>query len=197
MIDPSQIQTETPYYQPNPAAPVPFPYVASYNDPMFPTDKTIEADGYTIPNSDAWALRIVDSSNIAIYGAGLYSFFDNYSTDCSNQGKGETCQSRITSIENSAITMYNLNTVSNLWGWNRSPHSTCQLCGGEQHTDGFLPSQVGTHYMITVDGKDVAYYKDNLDGFVDTIALFRSSQGSAPQAAWSRGGLSQARGRNW
>ena len=34
---------------------------------------------------------------------------------------------------------------------------------------------VGTHYMITVDGKDVAYYNDNLDGFVDTIALFRDS----------------------
>jgi hypothetical protein len=28
--------------------------------------------------------------------------------------------------------------------------------------------------MITVDGVDVAYYEDNLDGFVDTIALFRS-----------------------
>ena len=25
-----------------------------------------------------------------------------------------------------------------------------------------------------VDGEDVAYYLDNLDGFVDTIALFRS-----------------------
>ena len=34
---------------------------------------------------------------------------------------------------------------------------------------------VGTHYMITVDGVDVAYYGDNLDGFVDTIALFRDS----------------------
>lgn len=34
---------------------------------------------------------------------------------------------------------------------------------------------VGTHYMITVDGKNVAYYGDNLDGFVDTIALFRDS----------------------
>jgi len=33
---------------------------------------------------------------------------------------------------------------------------------------------VGTHYMIEVDGVDVAYYGDNLDGFVDTIALFRN-----------------------
>ena len=45
--------------------------------------------GLTIPNADAWGLRIVDSTNILIYGAGLYSFFNNYSTACSNQGAGE------------------------------------------------------------------------------------------------------------
>ena len=34
---------------------------------------------------------------------------------------------------------------------------------------------VGTHYMVNVDGVDVAYYADNLDGFIDTVALFRDS----------------------
>jgi glucan 1,3-beta-glucosidase len=88
----------------------------------------------------------VDSGSISIYGAGLYSFFNNYSTDCSAQGNGEVCQNRIFSLEgdSSSITVYNENTV-------------------------------GTHYMITIDGRDVAYYADNLDGFVDTIALFRDS----------------------
>ena len=129
----------------NPAAPLPFPYVASLNDPRFP-QKTIQDGNLTIPASDGWGLRIVDSDDISIYGAGLYSFFNNYSTDCSNQGNGEQCQNRIFSLEgdSSAITVYNENTV-------------------------------GTHYMITIDGRDVAYYGDNLDGFVDTIALFRSS----------------------
>ena len=62
-----QIQTETAYYQPNPSAPLPFPYVASYSDPKFP-QKTVQADNYTIPAADGWGLRIVDSSRISIYG---------------------------------------------------------------------------------------------------------------------------------
>lgn len=80
-----------------------------------------------------------------MYGAGLYSFFDNYSTDCSDQGNGEVCQNRIFSLEGSSngVSVYNLNTV-------------------------------GTHEMITIDGRDVANYEDNLNGFIDTVALFRS-----------------------
>lgn len=101
---------------------------------------------YTIPGSNDWALRIVDSDSISIYGAGLYSFFNNYSTSCSAIGNGAICQNRIFSLEgeNSGINLYNLNTV-------------------------------GTHYMITNDGEDVAYYADNVDGFVNTIALFRDT----------------------
>ncbi|KAK5128062.1 hypothetical protein LTR85_005179 [Meristemomyces frigidus] len=139
-----QIQTETPYYQPNPSAPLPFPYVASLNDPQFPSTTIVDGN-VTIPNADAWGLRIVDSSDILIYGAGLYSFFSDYSTTCSNQGNGEVCQDRIAEIvDSSGITLYNLNTV-------------------------------GTHYQIVVDGVDVAYYGDNLNGFIDTVALFRSA----------------------
>lgn len=105
----------------------------------------VTADGLTIPNADAWGLRIYRSSNILVYGAGLYSFFDNYSTTCSNQGNGEQCQDRsFEVVSSSGINVYNLNTV-------------------------------GTHEMITVDGQNVASYADNLDGFVDTIALFRTS----------------------
>nr|OQO20319.1 hypothetical protein B0A51_12479 [Rachicladosporium sp. CCFEE 5018] len=133
-----QMQIETAYYQPNPPAPIPFPYVASLNDPQFPV-ATITADGYVIPASEGWGLRIVDSSNLLFYGVGLYSFFNNYSTACSNQGAGETCQNHIFSLEgrNSAISLYNLNTV-------------------------------GTHYQITIDGKEVAYYADNANGFIST-----------------------------
>ncbi|KAK4986613.1 hypothetical protein LTR66_007818 [Elasticomyces elasticus] len=136
-----QIQTETAYYQPNPNAVIPFPTVASLFDPVFPV-----AVVNGIPNADGWGLRILASQNILIYGAGLYSFFNNYSTTCSNQGNGEVCQNRIFSVEGavSNVDVYNLNTV-------------------------------GTHYMITRDGVDLAIYSDNLDGFVDTIALFRSN----------------------
>ncbi|KAK4561740.1 hypothetical protein LTR86_004419 [Recurvomyces mirabilis] len=136
------IQTETPYYQPNPSAPIPWPYVASLNDPQFPNPTATDGN-LTIPNADAWGLRIVNSKALNFYGAGLYSFFDNYSTTCSNQGNGEVCQNRIFEVvKSSGIDVYNLNTV-------------------------------GTHYMIEADGKNVAYYGDNLDGFVDTIVLYR------------------------
>lgn len=106
-----QIQTETPYYQPNPSAPTPWTYNATYSDPKF-AKATITANGYTIPNADAWGLRIVSSDNILIYGAGFYSFFNNYSTTCSAQGNGEICQSQIFQLQgsNSNINVYNENT---------------------------------------------------------------------------------------
>ncbi|KXT07061.1 hypothetical protein AC579_5873 [Pseudocercospora musae] len=139
-----QIQTETAYYQPNPNARIPFPVVPSLSDPSFPTT-TVKDGSLTIPAADGWGLRIVNSQDILVYGAGLYSFFNNYSTACSAQGNQSACQNRILSVEgtNSRVSVYNLNTV-------------------------------GTHWPITVDGKDVAYYNDNQDGFVQTIALFRS-----------------------
>lgn len=125
-----QIQTETAYYQPNPGATIPFPAFTAYNDPVLPT------------GSSGYGLRVVNSANILVYGAGLYSFFSNYNTACSNQGNGETCQMRILSVESSTMSAYNLNTV-------------------------------GVTKMITRNGVDIAAFSDNLDGFVDTVALFR------------------------
>jgi glucan 1,3-beta-glucosidase len=69
------IQTETPYYQPAPQATSPFPPVATRNDPDFATF----CAGKAASCYDAWGLRILDSTNVMIYGAGFYSFFDNYS----------------------------------------------------------------------------------------------------------------------
>ena len=149
-----EIQTETPYYQPNPNTAIPFPAVTSLNDPPV--------------ESDALGLRILSSNNILIYGAGLYSFFSNYYVHCSDavssppsitlsntilakhlltilQGNGEWCQSRIFSVEkSSAITVYGLDTV-------------------------------GTQNMITVDGNNVASYVNNIGAteFIDTIAMFK------------------------
>jgi glucan 1,3-beta-glucosidase len=71
-----QIQTETAYYQPNPPAIVPFPAVPVYKDYDFQTGCAGKAGNCAM----AWGLRVVDSRSIVVYGAGLYSFFDNYST---------------------------------------------------------------------------------------------------------------------
>ena len=137
------------YYQPNPGASSPFPVVTSLNDPT------------QTSTSDAWGLRILQSSNILVYGAGLYSFFDNYSTGkfyylwchchiakllaCSAVGAGENCQSAIFSVDSttSSVSVYNLNTV-------------------------------GSNQMIQIGGTSYAGYAQNINVFPDTIALFRS-----------------------
>ncbi|KAJ3507336.1 hypothetical protein NLJ89_g6366 [Agrocybe chaxingu] len=65
------IQTESPYFQPKPAAPTPFSIDARYHDPApYPG------------NASSWALAVKNSNHILIFGAGLYSFFINYSQDC-------------------------------------------------------------------------------------------------------------------
>lgn len=71
------IQTEQPYYQPTPKPPEPFKdAVGSFNgDQTFPcTDKE--------PCDEGWAVRVVDSQDITILGAGLYSWFDTYEQEC-------------------------------------------------------------------------------------------------------------------
>ncbi|KAI1085509.1 putative Exo-beta-1,3-glucanae [Whalleya microplaca] len=126
-----QIQTETAYYQPNPDATIPFAPVTWLHDPILG------------PGTDGWGLRIVDSSDVLIYGAGLYSFFNNYNVGCSAETSTVDCQPQIFSIEGSQVSVYNLNTV-------------------------------GTTKMITVNGQDIANAADNPDGFVDTLAVFRT-----------------------
>ncbi|KAI9727316.1 MAG: hypothetical protein M1828_006935 [Chrysothrix sp. TS-e1954] len=143
-----QIQTETPYYQPNPEANLPFPYVGRLHDPVFSAPGVggngTQANSTTgIPKADAWGARFVNSNNMLVYGAGLYSFYDDYSTTCSDQGNGEVCQNHILSVENSQLSLYDLHTV-------------------------------GTHYMISLDGRDMALFSENLAGFTDEIAVFRT-----------------------
>jgi hypothetical protein len=128
------IQTETPYYQPAPAPPMPWTSLPSWNDPVF------AAGGNT---TAAWGLRVLSSPQTFVYGAGLYSFFNDYNVNCSNPGSGEWCQARILSIEETPhVSIYGLQTV-------------------------------GTKAMATVDGIDVASYADNINGFSDAIAVLR------------------------
>ncbi|CAJ2505150.1 Uu.00g125440.m01.CDS01 [Anthostomella pinea] len=136
----SMFQTETPYYQPTPNALTPFPAVASLNDPDF----TTSCSGVAGNCADAWGLRIIKSTDFFIYGAGHYSFFNNYSTDCSTVEAGETCQSRIVSIESSSnINIYGLNTIGSL-------------------------------SMIDRDGTSLAKWSDNVNTFASNIMLFRT-----------------------
>ena len=150
-----QIQTETAYYQPNPPAPLPVTPRADWKDPTFPAF-CLNATGFnfTGPNTnfsnpcDGYGVRLTDaSSGTLIYGAGLYSFFANYNTSCSAIGSGAACQDKIFSIEGGSSV-----SVYNL-------------------------NTVGTQSMVNIDGRSVASYSDNVAGFTDTIALFRTSGG--------------------
>ncbi|KAI1336987.1 pectate lyase superfamily protein-domain-containing protein [Xylariaceae sp. FL0016] len=138
----SMFQTETPYYQPQPNAIDPFPVVTALNDPDFATS----CSGASGNCAESWGLRIIDSSDIFVYGAGHYSFFNNYSTDCSTVEAGETCQNSIVSLEGtiSNINFYALNTIGSL-------------------------------SMIDQDGKSLASWKDNVNVYPATIMVFRTS----------------------
>ncbi|KAF7338697.1 Glucan 1,3-beta-glucosidase [Mycena venus] len=94
------IQTETPYFEPF-AVPLPYPFniTTKYGDPEFPPDIT-----------SAWALVVRSSTDIMIFGAGLYSFYSNYSQECL---KTRNCQNQIVNVcDDSSVYIYSLATVA-------------------------------------------------------------------------------------
>ena len=95
------IQTETPYYQPNPTAAVPF----TKNDKFFDPDMS--------QAKAAWAVRVTDGSeSIWSYGAGTYSFFQNYDQDCV---VGQNCQQDMNEVANSTnINWFGLSTKASV-----------------------------------------------------------------------------------
>ncbi|EON68919.1 hypothetical protein W97_08177 [Coniosporium apollinis CBS 100218] len=95
-------------------------------------------------NANGWGLRIKDSRDLLTYGAGLYSFFYNQSTVCS-AAQTVGCQTDIFSVEG---------RVSNVPVFNLNT--------------------VGTSCMITRDGRCLAQARDNVNTFINTVALFRT-----------------------
>lgn len=99
----TMIQSETPYWQPGP--PAPFPFQA---DPVFddPTYQHCPIGDLRCPLS--WAIRAKGCSNVYVYGAGMYNFFNNYDQTCLLT---EDCQSHMVDLEgNTGFHMYNINT---------------------------------------------------------------------------------------
>ncbi|KAI4204576.1 MAG: hypothetical protein LQ346_001585 [Caloplaca aetnensis] len=96
------IQTETPYFQANPDAMQPFTANAAFSDPDFSRCATPGC-------KKAWGLRVLGSSDVHVFGAGLYSFFDNYEQDCLAT---ESCQENMVSLEcgNEAVYLWGLST---------------------------------------------------------------------------------------
>ncbi|KAM7192998.1 Exo-beta-1,3-glucanase [Rhypophila sp. PSN 637] len=99
------IQTKTPYFQPEPVAPKPFEDSIALSrfksDPSFAGCK---ADAC----KEAWGLRIINSQDIMVHSAGLYSWFVNYEQSCLDP---ESCQERIMEVRGSShIVVFNIFT---------------------------------------------------------------------------------------
>ena len=87
------IQHETAYFQGNPNALVPFTPQASWHDPDY-------SDCTKANCARTWGLRFVNSSQIFMYGGGLYNFFENWNTQaCLGT---ESCQERMVDFRNSS-----------------------------------------------------------------------------------------------
>lgn len=113
------------------------------------------SDAFSDPNYDtacpsgsvcnAYGLRLLNAKNVMIYGGGLYSFFRSYDVSCSAADAANgfrNCQTRIFSVEGDSSVQY------------------------------YALSQVGVEQMVTINGKDVAKWSDNLSVYPNTIGWF-------------------------
>lgn len=87
------IQTESPYFQFTDLTEFPGPFNASVglftNDPSFP-NSTCNASAELC--NFAWAIIMGENTNVAIAGAGLYSWYNNYVETCVDT---QNCQQRL------------------------------------------------------------------------------------------------------
>jgi len=154
------IQTETPYYQSNPDASTPFTSQVAFADPVF--------TGGAL-NNKAWGLRVIDSEDIFVYGAGLYSFFENYDQKCvplqNCQGKPDTisflAQHQTQRQKLTDLLLDNMVDIKN---------------SGKVHLYG-LSTKAAVN-QVTVEGKSAALDKDNRNNFCAAIALFEVQDSS-------------------
>ncbi len=83
-------------------------------DGPYPTNSSLQDSIYT--GGDAYALRILDTQQIATYGAGLYSFFNGYVGTCFGYPTPEDCQTAICTIRGSTshLKVFMLSTVDTI-----------------------------------------------------------------------------------
>ncbi|GAB1315520.1 hypothetical protein MFIFM68171_05730 [Madurella fahalii] len=106
----AMIQTESPYYQPNPLPPAPFADAVG----ALPGDPEYDCpDGKREGCDASWALRMISSSNITIAGAGLYSWFQTYAQTCVDR---QNCQIALVHMKDNSgdIHLWNLITIGAL-----------------------------------------------------------------------------------
>ena len=100
------IQTETAYMQANPNA---------LNGGFTPNPAFSDPDFATCPTDTCkktWGMRVLDSSDVYLYGGGLYSFFENYKQQCLDT---ESCQENMIEIQCSKdVWLYGVSTKASV-----------------------------------------------------------------------------------
>ncbi|KKP01538.1 exo-beta-1,3-glucanase [Trichoderma harzianum] len=152
------IQTETAYYQPHPNA-TQFQSPSNLITSIFGStdpDFNYFCQGRSGVCKDGWALRVLSSRDILCYGAGLYSFFNDHSTTCSNTDQ-ENCQTQIVGIDSGAPK----SLLSSIF----SKKSQVRV---------YSLNTVGSVSMATVQNVDTVFQKDNTGPFPQGVSLFES-----------------------
>lgn len=125
------------YMQNNPDALTPFAPLTAWSDPTF-------SNCFTPTCYKTFGLRFFNSTYVLVYGAGLYSFFNNYDSGCILT---LNCQQNMVSLEQSeGIYLFALNTEA-------SEHMVevdlVELVPQAANTNGFCQvSYPVNHYMV-------------------------------------------------
>lgn len=147
------IQHETAYYQGNPTALSPYTPQERYTDPTF-----TECTRFNCART--WAIRILNSTNIFTYGAGLYNFFENWSSACLDD---EDCQERM------------IDSMT----WSPSSRRSLANRGGivKNSSDIYLwaISTKGSSFMISYEENAIVPQSRNKNSFCETIVLFEKA----------------------
>ncbi|CBQ70801.1 probable beta-1,3 exoglucanase precursor [Sporisorium reilianum SRZ2] len=146
----SLAQTETAYFQGKgrPVASAEEPLsIDTYHDPNLNLSSAQSSDSPFQDPGDPYenrglGMRIADSSQVFVFGTGLYSFFSNYNQD---QVSARRSQKMI-------LWLQDLSDDANVWVLN---HNT-----------------VGVEKMVTVDGQDVVDEGRLRNGFGNTLAVW-------------------------
>jgi len=105
------IQTELPYYQPSLDAPSVYAFGSDPSDPQF----CDLSDDYRCEMGYALSLR--ESQQVMIYGAGLYSWFNTWSSTCLTQPtSGPACSLNLVDFKDCTSTyLFALNTYGSIY----------------------------------------------------------------------------------
>ncbi|KAI0818528.1 glycoside hydrolase family 55 protein [Irpex lacteus] len=155
------IQTESPYWQPNPPLPAPFTLSPAFSDPSTPGQKS------------SWGLIIRKSKRITVFGAGLYSFFDDYTQACIDS---KSCQSQVLDVDGEG----------GGGGSGSGGGESGEGKSGSEEVRVYSLSTVGVSLQVGVNGKGAVPAVQNQNGFQVSVFCWKVWVGGVLMFWWCR-----------